>query len=69
MNMTITSSRGTCSPWEGSPALIISSSSHRALLLRVFMLPISTTIELDAKAHHNYTLLARYKNSKKESDS
>ena len=50
-------------------ALAISSSSPRVAFLRVFMFPISTTIELDVKANHKYTQMARYKISKKESDS
>ena len=62
------SSGGTYSLWGGAPALENSSSSLRAAFLRVFMLPIRTLIELDEKPYNTYTLLARYKISKKESD-
>ena len=63
------SSWGTSSPWGRAPALAISFSSLQAAFLRVFMIPIITTIELDAKSHNKYTLSAPYKIFKKERDS
>ena len=38
-----------CSPWGGALALAILSSSLRSVFLRVLILPIRTTIRLDAK--------------------
>ena len=68
IHIASSSSAGTCYPQGGALALEISSSSLPVAFLRVFILPISTTIVLDVKAHHKYTLLARYRISKKDSD-
>ena len=69
IHIASSSSAGTCYPQGGALALGISSSSLPAAFLRVFILPISTTIVLDAKSHNRDTLIIRYKITKKERDS
>ena len=63
--LAFSSREGTLSLLGGAPTLAISYSRLRVAFIRVFIIHIITTIGLDAQAHHKYTLMARYKISKK----